>query len=47
MKKFLGFDKGIITSMILIDHREAFSEIDYDVLLQKSCSIGFSKHALN
>ena len=41
-----GFDKGLITSMILIDLKKVFNTIDHDVLLQKLYAIGFLKHTL-
>lgn len=41
-----GFDKGMITDMILIDLQKAFYAIGHDILLQKLCGIGFSKHSL-
>ena len=42
-----GFDKGLMTDMILIDLQEAFDIIDHDILLQKLYVIGFSKHTVN
>ena len=42
-----GFDKGLMTSMILTDLQKAFDTIDHDVLLQKLYAIGFSKHTVN
>ena len=42
-----GFDKGLMTGMILIDLQKAFDTIDHDVLLQKLYAIGFSKHTVN
>ena len=42
-----GFDKGMMTGMILIDLQKAFDTIDHDVLLQKLYAIGFSKHTVN
>ena len=42
-----GFDKGMMTGMIVIDLQKAFDTIDHDVLLQKLYAIGFSKHIVN
>ena len=42
-----GFDKGMMTGMILIDLQKAFDTIDHDVLGQKLYAIGFSKHTVN
>ena len=42
-----GFDKGLITGMILIDLQKAFDTIAHDILLQKLYAIGFSKHSVN
>ena len=42
-----GFDKVIMTAMILIDLPKAFGTIDHDALLQKLYAIGFSKHTVN
>lgn len=46
-QNFKSFGKDILTSMILIDNREAFTEKWPWRTLQKSCAIGFSKHTLN
>ena len=46
-KTLKGFDKGLMTGMILIDLQKAFDTIDHDVLLQKLYAIGFSKHTVN
>ena len=37
-----GFDKGMMTGMVLIYLQNAFDTIDHDVLLQKLYAIGFS-----
>ena len=42
-----GFDKGLITGMILIDLQKAFDPTEHDILLQKLYAIGFSKHSVN
>ena len=42
-----GFDRGMMTSMILIDLQKTFDTIDHDVLLQKLYAIGFSKRTVN
>ena len=42
-----GFDRGMMTGMILIDLQKAFDTIDHDVLLQKLYAIGFSKRIVN
>ena len=42
-----GFDRGMMTGMILIDLQKAFDTIDHDVLLQKLYAIGFSKRTVN
>ena len=46
-KTLKGFDRGIMTGMILIDLRKIFDIIDHDVLLQKLYAIGFSKCTVN
>ena len=46
--KFLeGFDRDMMTGMILIDLQNVFDTIDHDVLLQKLYPIGFSKRPVN
>ena len=42
-----GFDKGLITGMILTDLQMGFDAIDHGVLLQKLYAIGFLKHTVN
>ena len=41
-----GFDKGLMTDMILIDLQKASDTIDQYILLQKLYNIGFSKHTV-
>ena len=42
-----GFDKGMLTSLILIHLQKVFDAIDHDVQLQKLYAIGFLKHTSN
>ena len=44
-KILTGFDKNVMTGMILIDLQKVFDAIDYGVLLQNA--IGFTKHTVN
>ena len=37
-----GFDKGLMTGMILVDLQKAFDTVDHDMLLKKLSAIGFS-----
>ena len=46
-KVLKGFDKALMTGMILNDLSKAFATIDYDILLQKLYATGFSKHSVN
>ena len=38
-----GFDKGLLTGMILTDLQKAFHTIDHEILLQKRKAIKFSQ----
>ena len=42
-----GFDKGLMTSMILIDLQKALDTIDNYIVVQKIAWIGFPKHSAN
>ena len=41
-----GFDKGLMTFMMLVDLQKAFDRIDHDTLLEQLSAIGFSNHAI-
>ena len=47
IKILKGFDKGLMTGMILIDLQKAFDMIDHDILLKKLSAIGFSNHTIS
>ena len=41
-----GFDKGLMTGMILVDFQKAFDTIDHGILLKTLSAIGFSNHTV-
>ena len=41
-----GFEKGLLTRMILIDFQKAFDNIDHPILLMNMKYLGFSKNAI-
>ena len=41
-----GFDKGLMTDMILVDIQKAVDTIDLDLLLKKLSAIGFSNDTI-
>ena len=42
-----GFDKSLMTGMILIDLEKAFYAIEHDILLKKLSAVGFSIHTIS
>ena len=42
----MGFDKVLMTGMMLIELQKAFDMIDHDRLLKKLNAIGFSNHTI-
>ena len=42
-----GFDFGLLTRMILIDHQKAFGTIDHNILLLKMPLLGFSREVVD
>ncbi|MFM1566744.1 MAG: RNA-directed DNA polymerase, partial [SAR86 cluster bacterium] len=42
-----GFERGMLTGMILIDLQKAFDTIDHQILLKKMRYLGFSDSAIN
>ena len=43
----MGFDKGLMTGMMLIELQKTFDMIDHDILLKKLNAIGFSNHTID
>ena len=41
-----GFDKGLMTGMIMVDLQKAFDTIDHGILLKTLSAIGFSNHTI-
>ena len=46
-KILMGFDKGLMTGMMLIELQKTFDMIDHDILLKKLNAIGFSNHTID
>ena len=45
-KILTGFDKGMLTRIVLIDLQKAFDTIDHDIFLEKVECLGFSKNCI-
>jgi len=45
-KVLTGFEKGMLTDMILIDLQKAFDTIDHDILLKRMIYLGFSNSTI-
>ena len=41
-----GFDKGLLSGMILVDLQKTFDTIGHDIVLEKVSAIGFSNHTI-
>ena len=46
-KSIHDLDKGMVTSMTLIDLKKVFNRIDHDVLLEKLDATGSFRHTVN
>ena len=43
----MGFDRGLMTGMILTDLQKSFDTTDHDLLLKKLKAIGFSNDTVD
>ena len=41
-----GFDKGLLTGMVLIDLQKTFDRIDHEIIFKKLKAMGFSKGSI-